>query len=1121
MNKQGKIIKIAGPLVVAENIPGARMYDVVRVGEERLIGEILEIRGNNASIQVYEETGGLKPGEPVQSTDQALSVELAPGLLGNIYDGIQRPLDIIKAMEGDFISRGIEAPAIAREKEWDFKPKVKEGDEVEAGDILGAVQETEIIEHRILVPVGIKGKIRKIRGGKAKVEDIIAIIETYQGKEEKICMLQKWPVRKMRPYKKQLAPEEPLITGQRVIDTLFPIAKGGTACIPGPFGSGKCVVGDTPVILGNGTILTMKELYRKYLKEGKVKTNGLETIIEIKPSLSLFSMNTNKIEGSNSSILYKGKTDSIIRIKTRSGRSIEVTPCHKLFRINEKGEIVQTKAENLRVGDFIAAVRKIETRNRKARFDLYELKEARVADTSIREELSQVLRNLRKEQKLSLVGISKVNAGSFIYKRNLPPLSLVKEVYSQTGLSLPIPKELRGARWGQIVHIPSQTSPELGEVLGLFIAEGYIRTKNTAVFTNGDDILLKQFTDLINYIFGIKTKKEIQKGKTPGILVHNKIFVDFIKAIDAGGNSSDKQIPSLILKSSDKILSAFLKGYYLGDGSFSQGEIELSTASNKLQIGLSYTLTRLGIFHLLAIKKFKEKNYYRIFIRGINNLKIFYKAMGKNSEKFDRIHKIKDYIDSKKTTYTSYDVVPLSSKIISSLYHNSKVTYSQLKAQGIEISNHIGNGERMSTSTFKRFAEFLKEDGKKDEYSQILRLSSLLDYIFCDRIVSTEEIKDPINVYDVCIPEKENFVGGHGPILLHNTVVQHQLSKWADAEIIIFTGCGERGNEMADVLRKFPQLKDPKTGKPLMQRTILIANTSNMPVAAREASIYTGITLAEYYRDMGYDVALMADSTSRWAEALREMSGRLEEMPGEEGYPAYLPSRLAEFYERAGKIICLGKDGRQGSLSTIGAVSPPGGDLSEPVTQATLRVVRVFWALVAELAYQRHFPAIHWLRSYSLYLEDLEKYFTQKVAPDWMRLRARAMALLQQEDELRETVRLVGLDALSSQDRIAMETARSLREDFLQQFAFHDIDTYTSIKKQYLMLKTVLSYYDVSLEALRKEISLDSLISLSVREDIAKMKFIPEEDIEKEREKISRKLKKEVDELINKREDRG
>jgi len=591
MNSQGKIIKIAGPLVIAENIPEARMFDVVRVGKERLIGEILEIKGNRASIQVYEETGGLKPGEPVQSTNQPLSVELAPGIIGNIYDGIQRPLDLIKAMKGDFISRGIEIPSIDREKEWDFKSRVKKEEEVTAGDILGTVQETEIVEHRLLVPVGIEGKVKEIREGKTKVEDIIAIIETREGKEKKISMLQRWPVRKMRPYKKQLAPEEPLITGQRVIDTFFPIAKGGTACIPGPFGSGK-------------------------------------------------------------------------------------------------------------------------------------------------------------------------------------------------------------------------------------------------------------------------------------------------------------------------------------------------------------------------------------------------------------------------------------------------------------------------------------------------------------------------------------------------TVVQHQLSKWVDAEIIVFVGCGERGNEMTDVLRKFPELKDPRTGKPLMQRTILIANTSNMPVAAREASIYTGITLAEYYRDMGYDVALMADSTSRWAEALREMSGRLEEMPGEEGYPAYLPSRLAEFYERAGKIICLGKDKRKGSLSTIGAVSPPGGDLSEPVTQATLRVVRVFWALVAELAYQRHFPAIHWLRSYSLYLEDLEKYFTQKIASDWMKLRTKAMALLQKEDELRETVRLVGLDALSNQDRIAMETARSLREDFLQQFAFHPIDTYTSIKKQYLMLKIILSYYDISMEALKKEISLNDLISLSVREEIARMKYIPEEDIEKETERISSKLKKEVDELMTRMGDR-
>jgi len=587
MSKEGRIIKIAGPLVVAQGIPRARMFDVVRVGKERLIGEILEIRGDNASIQVYEETGGLKPGEPVESTYQPLSVELAPGILGNIYDGIQRPLDLIMAMKGDFISRGIELPAIDREKEWNFKPIMKEGEETTAGDVLGVVQETEIVEHRILVPFGIEGKIKKIREGKVKVEDTIAVIRTREGKEKEISMLQRWPVRKMRPYKKQLNPEEPLITGQRVIDTFFPIAKGGTACIPGPFGSGK-------------------------------------------------------------------------------------------------------------------------------------------------------------------------------------------------------------------------------------------------------------------------------------------------------------------------------------------------------------------------------------------------------------------------------------------------------------------------------------------------------------------------------------------------TVVQHQLSKWVDADIIVFAACGERGNEVADVLREFPKLKDPKTGKSLMQRTILIANTSNMPVAAREASIYTGITLAEYYRDMGYDVALMADSTSRWAEALREMSGRLEEMPGEEGYPAYLPSRLAEFYERAGRIICLGRDERKASLSAIGAVSPPGGDLSEPVTQATLRVVRVFWALVAELAYQRHFPAIHWLRSYSLYLDNLKGYFAREVAADWMDLRTRAMALLQKEDELKETARLVGLDALSNQDRIAMETARSLREDFLQQFAFHPIDTYASIKKQYLMLKMVLNYYDECITALKKGASLKDLTSLPVREDIAKAKYISDKEVEKEMEKINQKLKAEVNDLITK-----
>jgi len=581
--KEGKIVKISGPLVVAKGIPGARMFDVVRVGNERLIGEILEIKGDLSSIQVYEDTSGLKPGEPVESLYHPLSVELGPGIIGNIYDGIQRPLDLIRAKKGNFITRGVETQAIDRNKEWEFKPVVKKGDEVVPGDILGTIQETEIIEHRVLVPIGVQGKVKKIHSGKAKVEDAIAVIETDKKEEKEITILQHWPVRRMRPYREQIEPDEPLVTGQRVIDTFFPIAKGGTACIPGPFGSGK-------------------------------------------------------------------------------------------------------------------------------------------------------------------------------------------------------------------------------------------------------------------------------------------------------------------------------------------------------------------------------------------------------------------------------------------------------------------------------------------------------------------------------------------------TVIQHQLSKWVDAQIIVFVGCGERGNEMTDVLREFPKLKDPRTGKPLMQRTILIANTSNMPVAAREASIYTGITLAEYYRDMGYDVALMADSTSRWAEALREMSGRLEEMPGEEGYPAYLPSRLAEFYERAGKVITLGKDKRVASLSAIGAVSPPGGDLSEPVTQATLRIVRVFWALVAELAYQRHFPAIHWLRSYSLYLDDLKGYFTN-IAPEWMKQREKAMALLQKEDELQETVRLVGIDVLSPQDRIAMETARSIREDFLQQFAFHEVDTYSPLRKQYLLLRLILDYHDLCMDALNKDVPLDKLIELPVREEIARAKYIPNEEAEEKIEGLRQKLKDQIKKL--------
>ena len=586
----GKISKIAGPLVVATGMREANMFDVVRVSDSKLIGEIIEMHGDRASIQVYEETSGLGTGEPVESTGEPLSVELGPGLIEGIFDGIQRPLEKIRELVGNSLVRGVEVPALDREKKWHFVPKVKAGDKVVGGDILGTVQETEIVEHRIMVKPGVVGTVKSIAEGDYTVTEQIGSIETANGEELPVTLMQKWPVRRGRPFEKKLAPNVPLVTGQRVVDTLFPIAKGGVAAIPGPFGSGK-------------------------------------------------------------------------------------------------------------------------------------------------------------------------------------------------------------------------------------------------------------------------------------------------------------------------------------------------------------------------------------------------------------------------------------------------------------------------------------------------------------------------------------------------TVTQHQLAKWAEADIVVYIGCGERGNEMTDVLREFPELVDPRTGKSLMERTVLIANTSDMPVAAREASIYTGITIAEYFRDMGYSVALMADSTSRWAEALREMSGRLEEMPGEEGYPAYLGSRLAQFYERAGRVISLGSDGREGALSVIGAVSPPGGDISEPVSQATLRIVKVFWGLDSALAYKRHFPAINWLTSYSLYADSLGSWFNENVSEEWTTLRARLMALLSDEASLDEIVKLVGMDALSPTDRLKMETARSIREDFLHQLAFHEVDTYSSLRKQYLMMKLVLRFYDGSLDALKKGADIEKLVSIPSRESIGRFKYVPEKDIEDTYKTVCAAIDSEIKAVVDAREE--
>ena len=582
----GKIKKVAGPLVIAEGMRDANMFDVVRVSDSRLIGEIIEMHGDEASVQVYEETSGLGPGEPVESTGMPLSVELGPGLISSIYDGIQRPLDDIMKICGNNLARGVEVPSLKRDIKWTFVPVAKVGDKVTAGDIIGTVQETVVVTQKIMVPYGVEGTVKEIKTGDFTVDEVVCIVATDKGDRE-LTLMQKWPVRRGRPYVEKIPPVMPLITGQRVVDTFFPIAKGGVAAVPGPFGSGK-------------------------------------------------------------------------------------------------------------------------------------------------------------------------------------------------------------------------------------------------------------------------------------------------------------------------------------------------------------------------------------------------------------------------------------------------------------------------------------------------------------------------------------------------TVIQHQLAKWAEADIVVYIGCGERGNEMTDVLNEFPELKDPKTGHSLMQRTVLIANTSDMPVAAREASIYTGITIAEYFRDMGYSVALMADSTSRWAEALREMSGRLQEMPGEEGYPAYLGSRLAQFYERAGMVKALGSEGRTGALSVIGAVSPPGGDISEPVSQATLRIVKVFWGLDSALAYKRHFPAINWLTSYSLYVDNMGKWFEENVDEKFMTDRQKMMTLLQEEAELDEIVKMVGMDALSAGDRLKMEAARSIREDFLHQNSFHEVDTYTPLHKQFLMMELVIAFYEQSAEALRQGATIKHILSMDVREKIGRFKYVLPENVDTEFENIQKSLAQELESIKGK-----
>ncbi|RLD18600.1 MAG: V-type ATP synthase subunit A [Caldiserica bacterium] len=1103
--EKGVIVRVTGPLVVARDLKDVKMHEVVRVGDIGLIGEVVEIRGEDVYIQVYEETSGIGPGERVIRTGEPLSVELGPGLLSTIYDGIQRPLERIRDEFGSYIVRGVNIPGLDRNKKWRFTPIRKKGEVVSEGDIIGEVEETGAIKHKIMIPPGIGGKIVEINEGEFTVLDTVAKVEK-DGKVFDIRMMQRWPVRDQRPIKKKLKTDEPLITGTRVIDTFFTITKGGTAAIPGPFGSGKCVSPETPVLLSTGDLLPIKEIYERYKNDGVKKKNGDEEYTIINKPLCVFGLSHGKIKPFRVRAVYKGKTDFLIKIKTRSGREFKITPVHKLFKFHDI-EIKKTPAVELKEGDFLVMPRIIPEVNKNGEVIDWRniFKDFRIIEGKDFMKFCKEVGKLRKKYK-SLKKVSevlKINYDTLISywcKKNNPTLDSFFKVFNLSETLPPDVNYLKGETTSKPVKIPKKMDEKLALFLGLITGDGQVKGRSIRFYTN-DEELKHLFRTLVREIFSLSTKE--YKMKTVDVLIVESPVVK--RLLDYFGFPEYKKskrvgLPKGILSMSKSIMAQFLSGYFLCDGYFNEkrGEIEIATSSKNLFTGLCYLLLFLGIKASFKYRKMRNYENWRIFIRGKDEIKRFYENCATDIEKYKRIER---YLLSSRRKYNSWDIVPLSREFVDRIYRGLGLNYTKLKKEGIEIHNYLG-GENMGREVFEKIAVLSRDE-------QLINfVRNHLSSIFIDRIEKIEWIKKRQDVYDLEVENAHNFIGGDVPSFFSNTVILHQLAKWSDADIIVYIGCGERGNEMTDVLTEFPELKDPRTGRSLMERTVLIANTSNMPVAAREASIYTGITIAEYFRDMGYKVALMADSTSRWAEALREMSGRMEEMPGEEGYPAYLGTRIAEFYERAGKVVCLGSDGRIGALSAIGAVSPPGGDLSDPVVQNTLRVVKVFWSLEDKLAFQRHFPAISWLRSYSLYIDNIKKWSEENLGSDFISLRAKALEILQKEDSLIEVVRLVGMEALSEEDKLILDTAKMIREDFLSQHAFDPEDTYTFIDKQYMMLKIIITFHHKLKELISSGKKLDEYKDIPIREKIARMKYVKHEDFKGIFEKITEEIER-------------
>ncbi|MDT7887881.1 MAG: V-type ATP synthase subunit A [Desulfurococcales archaeon] len=1061
--RRGRITRISGSLVVAEGIPKPQMYEVAEVGEQRLVGEIVRIDGDRSYIQVYESTSGLRPGEPVYGTGSPLSVELGPGLVGQIFDGIQRPLkriaDIAKSI---FVARGIRLEAVPRDRKYFFTPskEFRPGDKVEPGDVIGYVEETPLIRNAIMIPHGVRGRIIEIASeGEYTVEDHIAYVEE-NGEKRAVKMLSRWPARKPRPFKEKLEPELPMLTGMRIIDTLFPMAKGGTGAIPGGFGTGKCVPPNTPILLASGELVTIKELYERVRDKGViVESSEEEELIDISSlGLRILTFNGIRLREAPVNYIYKGKSRYMVRIRTRSGRVIEVTPPHRLLKLSEEGYIVETPAAELRRGDQLVIPRYLPIEGKPQLLDPYELglDDATVGDEEDLKRIQELIRVLvyrlgGYKRASETLGINEKTLKQIVKGKTRPRLGLVRRVCALLGVEPLRPRILGLPRSGISVRVPEHLDEDLAELLGLVISDGMVTDRTVRFFSNSEE-LRARFKELVYRVFGVMARDESFRT-VKGVIVNSKLVARILRALGVPSRrkSQEAVVPHLILRSPINVVKAFLRGYYLGDGSFARNEVEITTASKWVAVGLAYLLARLGIIYTIREKRVYGRIYYRIIITSRDEIEKFLEAISAEwTMGLSKILRIALYISSKRQDRKVRDAVRIEPQVIPGAV--LAVSKRILEQARINTKNYAIVGERVGAAKLMLLAQ-LTED------SVLRSIAGALKYVAFDEVESIEVIEGDFNVYDVTVPGTHNFVGGEVPAILHNTVTLHSLAMWSDARVVIYIGCGERGNEMTEVLEKFPTYKDPWSGRPLMERTILIANTSNMPVSAREASIYVGVTMAEYYRDMGYDVLLVADSTSRWAEALREIAGRLEEMPAEEGYPSYLQSRLAEFYERAGRVVTLGRPERVGSVTLVGAVSPPGADFTEPVTTHTRRFIRVFWALDTALAYSRHYPAINWITSYSAYVDTVTGWWANNVAKDWRDLRDTIYAILQRENELREIVRLIGPENLAEPDKLVMDIARIIREGFLKQNAYDRIDAFASPQKQVMLMRAIVSLY--------------------------------------------------------------